>query len=405
MSTDEEAKNDRKRVGIITTNVHTSLNYGGVLQAYALQQVILNLGCGCEIIQYSTSGKRVATFLKSEFHENSSLLLLMKRTFQLGSSYISSRLKRVFLSAVKTVCLNKHMGLREAVFSDFKKSRIALSKEIYTRENIQNSVSDYDIFVCGSDMIWKPGKYDPTYFLDFVPDDKLKIAYAPSIGVSHLSDSEKAYMKPLVNRLDAVSVREKHGKELLELVTEKDVSWVLDPTLLLSREMWDSVAKPYAIERPYLFCYLLGKNAENYAFVEKTAKRLGLFIVTIPFVAGDHVTGITFGDKQIYDAGPEHFISLIRNAELIITDSFHGTVFSIIYGKEFITLPRSNDTHNSSNSRIYSLLELFGLNDRVVNLSNEVINDLLREAIDYNNVNMIIQRKRDESLNYLMRLF
>lgn len=393
----------KKRVAIITM-FHNSINYGGVLQAYALQTTIQNLGFDCDVIRYSKNEKAVTiSAVKRELLEGSSTLEHITKIYDLFVRTVRYILKNAFKKLVLKIYLDQKISLRKNAFAIFNKEHVPSTKP-YTDETISECVEDYDIFVCGSDQIWNPKGFTPAYFLDFVPESKLKIAYAPSIALNSLIDPEIACIQPLVNRFDAISVREERGKELVEMLTDKEVYWVLDPTLLLEYDEWKKIIRPYPIKRPYIFCYMLGKSKENKQFVLNVAEKLGMPVVTIPFVTKDNFISLTYGDIWVYDAGPGEFLSLIQNARYVITDSFHGSVFSIIFRKNFFTLKRSNDdTRSSVNSRVYSLLEICQLEDRLINDVGSFDLANFANEIDYETVFAHLNKKREQSLKFLVQ--
>jgi len=396
----------KKRVGIITM-FHNSINYGGVLQAYALYKIIQNQGFECDVIRYSENKREnkqipAIAIIKKELVRGGFNLEHMVR---IHTSFIQAA-KNIFYSVFKPlglkIYLEPRISLRKDAFSRFNNSYIKSTKP-YKAETISECTRDYDIFICGSDQIWKPSIFTPTYALGFVPDTKLKIAYAPSIAINSLTNSEIEYMQPLVNRLDAISVREERGKELLEMMTNKQVSWVLDPTLLLDYEEWQKIISPYPIKKPYIFCYILGNNKKIKQFVLHTAEQLGMPIVTTPFVGGNFIS-FRYGDIRIYDAGPGEFLDLIQNADYVITNSFHGTALSIIFRKKFIVLKRSvEDNRSSTVSRVQSLLKICGLENRFVNDIGTFDPVYLTAEIDYESAFVSLNKKRTDSLKYLIQ--
>jgi len=392
----------KKRVAIITM-FYGSTNYGGVLQAYALYTIVKSLGFECEIIQYAQS--IVKASLKSVVLKKYKGKGISINTFLeiLADCYrylviIKTNL-RVRVS--KKYMLNQKLKLRINSFSEFTSKHLRISP-IYTKDTIENANSIYDIFICGSDQIWNKG-FDSAYFLDFVSNDKPKIAYAPSISANQLTKEQINYMQPLLDKFTALSVREIEPREILNKAINKDVKWVLDPTLLLSAEYWQSISSSYPINRPYILCYILGSRRDNWNYILKLMKIIDLPIVTFPFVAGNTLVGISNGDVQVFDAGPSEFLSLVRNAEYVITDSFHGLVFSIIFEKKFIILNRNVETTETmTDSRIATLLELSGLENRLIHNSLYADITLLKEEIDYEKIRPRIEAMREESLQFLI---
>jgi hypothetical protein len=396
----------KKRVGIITM-FHNSINYGGVLQAYALHATIQNLGFECDVIRYSANKYEseqmpTITIIKRELVRGGFTLEHIGRIHTFFTQTTKNIFYRIFKTLGLKIYLEPRLSLRKGAFAKFNNTHIKSTKP-YDDETISECVRNYDIFICGSDQIWKPTIFTPTYALGFVPDTKLKIAYAPSIAINSLTSSEIEYMQPLVNRLDAISVREERGKELLEMVTNKEVHWVLDPTLLLGYEEWKKIVSPYPIKKPYIFCYILGNSKKIKQFVLHTAEQLGMPIVTTPFVGGNFIS-FRNGDIRVYDAGPGEFLDLIQNADYVITNSFHATVFSIIFRKKFLVLKRSvEDNSSSTTSRVQSLLKICRLENRFIKDIGSFDPANLTNEIDYDSVFVHLNNKRDESLNFLIQ--
>jgi len=196
--------------------------------------------------------------------------------------------------------------------------------------------------------------------------------------------------------LDAVSVRELHGAELIKDISGRDARVVLDPTLLFDGEWWSKAAKPVQVRKPYILCYLFNENKSTYDYVQRIKKKTGYEVVTLPFAFSD----IYSKNKKIYDAGPAEFLYLIKNAEFIITDSFHATAFSINFNKDFVCLFRNTHTEkNNMNSRITSILSLSGLENRIIS-DPDVENDI-PPSIEYSEVNKRMNDRRESDLSFL----
>jgi Polysaccharide pyruvyl transferase. len=318
----------------------------------------------------------------------------------------TNQYKRVNLKKRITNTLNKIVSYKlrkkRIQFESFISNNIN-TKGVYTDSNIGDSVKDIDIFICGSDQIWNPDWFKSAFFLDFVPDNKKKIAYAASLGRNILSIQEKALISPLINRLNYISVREESAKELLKDDVNKEISIVLDPTLLLDKTYWNALSGEYEKNGEYIFVYLLGNNPAHRHFAENLAKKMKKRIICLPYSDNKFNKGDAFFNaKKIYSAGPIEFLQLIKNADYIITDSFHAVVFSIIFNKEFYVVNRSinNDIH-SMNSRIFDLLHQIKLENRIINNFNTSDFVLNEETIDYNSINNYYNEKRSESIKYL----
>lgn len=348
-------------------------NYGTYLQAYALQKAICKLGYENDIIS-DFNIQQMEPSKNSFIKKNINRILHLSRTID-NYKYKKIDLKRL-----------QH-------YVEFKEKYMSVTDPVIEEQlNLLNE--KYDTFICGSDQIWAPNKevFHEFYYLAFADNDKKKISYAPSLGLNNFQvDTNK--IKKLVERFNKVSVREESGKQLLEQITDKQIDVVLDPTLLLKQEEWDEVAKTDA-KKDYIFCYFLGENDWYYDLVRKLAKERNCDILTIP------TKPVQVKRKGIIllEDGPSEFIGHIKNASMVITDSFHGTIFSILYQKEFLVLKRFQDTEkNCQNSRIYNLLNKLKIENRFVN-EGDVIN---LTSLNYEKINDLLDKERIKSIQFL----
>lgn len=376
-----------KKIGIIT-DFYKSYNYGGVLQAYALPKVCEKMGFSCEQIAFDKKGNENEVSVKGK----------IKNIKKIGlKEYLNLKVHYTLKSQVYAA-----LEIRKELFKKFIDKHIIYSN-IYNQATIKNAGNKYDAFICGSDQIWNPKWYCKEYFLNFVPNEKLKIAYSASIGRDKLSRDEELYIKPLIKRLNFISVRENNAKELIKGITDKDLFVTLDPTLLLNKSEWDKVQISPYINKPYIFVYLLGENDANKKYIKKIATDLNMKVIYIPYTKlrynkhDDKLNTI-----NINDVGPAEFVGLIKNAEIIITDSFHGCVFSIIYQKKFWCLKRNIDTEKESmNSRIYTLFENLEIGNRFIDKNNIHIKNKFFSEIEYEGVNKNLNELKRNSLNFL----
>lgn len=383
-----------KKVGILT-HYYNSFNYGGVLQACALQYIISKKNFDCQQICFDFGGGKV-----------SSRQLIGLNIFQVYIKCIN-RIKRKIKIIINHRNENKfqnqysnELRTRKECFSRFRED-IKHSPKIYNNITIYNSISDYDIFVVGSDQVWS-GESE-VFFLTFVPDDIPKIAYAASISRNHISKSYFEFIKSRIPRFNFVSVREEEAVKVIQPYTSQKVISVLDPVFLLKKQEWNEIKNDYSIDEPYIFVYLLGDNKEHRNKIKKIASALNLKIVGMPFVHLKYKDcDEKFFDYGLYDAGPAEFISLIDNAAMIITDSFHGCVFSIIYQKNFWALKRHKDTEKENmNSRLYTLFGNLSLEERLLDDNQQLTKDELLKDIDYGTVNAKLEVLRKDSMNFL----
>ena len=286
-------------------------------------------------------------------------------------------------------------------FADFRKEYLRIKNTKYKSysEYMENPPL-YDIYLCGSDQIWNPNLYceNGFYFAGFAPDSALKLSYASSVGVSVVNKKQADFMAPLLNRFDVISTREQKGADIINLISDKTATVVLDPTLLLNSDDWSLVASARMFDEPYVFCYLFGERD----YVEKVKKIVkditGMKVVCIPFVPRE----LDSDDEKLFDAGPAEFISLIKHASLVLTDSFHATAFSINLKTPFISLCRFDKSDRKSmNDRLVTLLNMVDLSDRLVDANDKISNDHIYD-VDFEKAHKLLDEKRQRDYKFLM---
>lgn len=375
-----------KKIGIVTL-YYKNYNYGGLLQAYAMQKVTEDLGYDSKLISYYKG--KYSYFLRRLFKINVSNTI----------KNIYNRLR--YKSKMNDADFRNHINSRIKNFEEF----IAYipHTEVYNEKNIKQCVNDFNCFICGSDQIWNPGWWNGAYFLDFVDGkEKRKIAYAASIGRDSLSVSERKYMKNRLSDFYMISVRESNAKPMLASFIDKDIKFVLDPTLLVSRNQWHNLQTSVTIDEPYAFIYMVG-NEKNYKKdLCHICKVLNIKTVILPNTKFTYdKSDEKYGDIKLYEVGPREWLYLMENATYVFTDSFHGMVFSTIFEKNFWGFEREKEGHTSTNSRIYSFLKLLGLQDRLINPQMFSSPETFKTSIDYNEINNKISKLKEYSLNIL----
>ena len=366
-----------KKIGILT--FHRYYNYGTALQSYALQHFISqNYNCEVEIIDY---------LAKNEYVGKKLLLTRIKR---LGA-YITSFSK--YYSLYKN---SQNQVQKVQKFNGFFEHQMVLSaQKTDTVDDLTDICKNYDAVMIGSDQTWNPFvSTRGVFLLEYLDGKKVKkLAYAPSIGISKIPEEYVERYKNALSDFEMLSCRERCGAESLSDLLKKNVECVLDPTLLLKPSDWEQIATPVDVQEPYLLTYFLGDNKAHRKAVEKIAAEKNLKIVTLP------VSYIEINNKKINKqyVGPCEFISLFKNASFICTDSFHGTMFSINFGKDFMSFPKRNDVDiNSDNNRLYDALTVFGLENRL-GINGRTVTEL----IDYEKVNAKLNELRESSKKYL----
>ncbi len=329
------------RIGLMTF-LHND-NYGSILQAWALQQTLTDMGHDVVHIDYAPSRQ--------------------EKIRNLLTSGNSPRL------VIEGVVKRSATGKMHGGFDDFRRANIRTTAPCRDRADLKAVSADFDVLVCGSDQIWSPVWLNPAYFLDF--SDLPKVAYAPSLGVQALPNRRKQQrIGSMVRRFSAVSVREQEGAGLIRQMAHIAPAVMPDPVMLVPRETWQSVMSDDVPQKPYLLCYFIGDNPSYWENVRAIAERKGLNVHVIPRTEGARASGYALEEN----VPPQRWLALINGAERIVTDSFHGAAFSAILNKPCAILRRyREDDPESKNSRIDNLL-------RTLNVTN-------LESPDWNAVN------------------
>ena len=374
-----------KKLGLVSVWNH---NYGSLLQTYALQEFLKQNEYKSDIILYQENDfRKILRFFN---------LFYIKQKFQAVFKQITIYL---FYNPI-----HKKLILRDQKFSTFKKQHLQFSKKFISISQLSNTSKTYSCFILGSDQVLHPANLNMKFFtLEFLPKNTYKIAYAPSFGVSKIPYFQKERTKKYLNSFNNFSVREKSGQKIIFDLLQKKVPIVCDPTLLLEKHTWNIFkGKTPIVKNPYILCYFLGSNIKQRIFEKKIKEITGFEIINLPFT-DQLVTYDIDREKSLFDIGPIEFVNLISHAEFIITDSFHGTVFSIIFEKLFFTLNRfSHKGHQSTNSRIESLLDILGISDRRFH-GHEKVEDVLELKINYTYVNEKLESFRNFSKQYLLK--
>lgn len=352
------------KIGILT--FQTTNNYGAILQSYALQKVLKDYGQSPEIINY-----------QCEYISKPYRLINFKEKGLAGYLF----------SLIGYICYLP----RTKACNDFRKQMRYSS--VVDSENIKKIDDNYDFYIVGSDQVWnyRLTNGDTRYLLDFVANDSKKYSFAASLGVSEIDMKYRDIYTQLLNKFSRISVREKQGAEVIEGLIKKPVSVVLDPTLLLSAKEWLQVSQLPQIKQEYILVYQLGISKNLIKFVKDISRQTGFRVLYIPFPLGGYV-----GCSCKWRIGPAEWLGLFANASYIVTDSFHGTAFSILFNKLFYT--EASGQHKNVGSRLYSLLETFGLTGR---LFDERTQFKTGQKIDYEYVNKKLESERSKSIQFL----
>ena len=363
-----------KKVALMTWSQY--YNFGTSLQVTASTFTMKKLGYQVDVVNYIPHAKLVT--LKDYKNIN----------------YYTGKMKKKIKNRKNKSIIDQD---REKAFVNFLDKNISLTEKCKTDSDLFLLNEKYDAFVCGSDQIWAPSIFNAKYFLSFVDKPQKMVAYAPSIGLSKIEDPYiKNRMTENISRFEHLSVREAQGAKLIKEICNKEAKVVLDPTLLLTASEWDTMAIPENENNPYILCYFLGTNKDNWSHAYELSKKTNIPLKIIPVFSPDYERGHDVADG----VGPGEFLNLVKNASMICTDSFHGTTFSIIYNKPFYTYERfSSKDGNNQNSRIYNILKLLELENRLVKDTKIISSDPL--VCDYTNANKQLEIKRKESKDYL----
>ncbi len=359
------------KIGILT--FHCAHNYGAVLQCYALQETLKQMGHDVEVIDY-----------RPEY------LLAPYRRFDVHRFISRNPLKMAKKCVTEIVLANKRI-IRYDSFNRFITKELRLSEKTEGKSIPQK----YDVYVMGSDQIWNPkitNGFDPVYFGDFgfPKDNKKYVAYAASMGATSLEDDAKAFYMKALKSFDSVSVREIQLAALLQPLTDKKVEIVLDPTLLVDRNLWSGITKTHRIKEKYVLVYQVRYDSNTLRIAYDIAKEIGAVVVEITAFFNPRLK-----KNRLQCASPEEFIGWIGNASCVVTTSFHGTAFSVIFNKPFYCIALGDN----GDSRSASLLKNIGLEDRMINKNDSPG----FSGINYDHPNAKLSLLKEKSKEYLLK--
>lgn len=359
---------------IKTITCHDVYNAGASLQAYALMKYLQEQKHNVEIINY-----------KPEYLDNHFRLFKInnpkyERNVVLKSLYLALKLPGRVL-ALK----NKKK------YDEFREKYLKITEKKYTsNEELKNDPPYADVYICGSDQIWNTkfnnGK-DPAFYLDFVPKGKIKAAYAASFATERIDNELKSEVRDRISKLNYIGVREISALDILNDLEIKNASQVLDPVFLLNKAEWEKLTYRFIKEEKYIFVYDFDGNDLIRDIAIEIARKKNLKIYT--------VFKSNYADKIVKGMGPIDFITYIKNAEFVISNSFHGTAFSIIFEKQFVVINRKE----SINTRMRDLLSILNISNRLISESYNFNNIIAK--IDYEIVNKNLNKKVKISKQYL----
>ena len=359
------------KIGILT--FHRALNYGAFLQAYATKSFLGSNGFDAEMVDYWP--KEHADYVNRR---------------KLTAPSIIGKIKQIIWH---TLCTPLYIK-RKRKMANLRHKYFGIgSKPLYcTGEQLKKV--DFDVVVYGSDQIWwnhaaysKEIAFDKTYWGYYLPDKTKRVTYAPSMGIIDIREQDKEFIKESLRNFDSLSTRETTLREALLPYTDKQITTVLDPVFLPTKEFWIQHVKARKIEEPYLLYYSLIPTPESYAHAVRLAKEKGLRLVEI----AAHVQDFRTSPNMIQTADAMEFLSLIYHADYVVSTSFHGTAFSIILEKEFCVVGLGK-----MSGRIVSLLTQLGIENRYTE------NPSALGQINYTSVRKKLNELQKISRNYLI---
>lgn len=364
------------KAGIVTFN--SAHNYGAVLQVYAMQEYLKSLGLDVDVINYRIKEIDNVYKLYNVRRKDPKLIRGIKKAKKILKVNLCERWK-----------LEKRKN-----FEYFINNVLNTTKPYTTLQEIQKDFLQYDVLIAGSDQIWNTELtkgFKPAYFLEFGNKDARRISYAASLGNDSIDEKYTLFYKRYLENFDFISVREEAMKDILKDLTDKPITRVIDPTLLLDKEVYDKLKIETRYKgKDYIYVHYIGNDDKTYEIADQLSRKLG-----IP-VLHNRQKGLFENElDSLFNARPEEFISVIENAKYIVTNSFHTTVFSLIYEKDFITIP-----HATRPARMQNLLEIAGLSNHLVE-DVRIMPKLETLKIDYKDVKRRLLEERKSSIEFL----
>ena len=382
---------DNKKIGCVIAYSEGHNNYGTSLQGHAMLRKIQQLGHEVEVIHYekrlglSQKIRFVVNAIRAGEWKNIVKRLTAKQVMKQHPQYAAN-------IAERTRAVNAYKA----------KKLLPLFHTYVGYDALHKGSLNYDAVVVGSDQVWTPMSLPNKFFnLLFVDDSVRKVAYASSFGVSEIPAFQRKATGAYLDRFYRIGVREERGKEIVDELSHQKATVVADPTLLLTREEWEaeiSDARPNE-SGPYIFCYFLGTNQEARKAANELKRKTGYKIITIRHMDEYVPEDEQFGDEAPYHVDPNDFVKYISQAAYVCTDSFHCTVFSILFHRQFMTFYRFATTNKTGrNSRIDSLFEILSI-DRSRIYSGYM--DSITNKIDWEKVDTKLSELRKRSIGFL----
>lgn len=351
--------------------IHLGSNFGSILQTIASVRVLESLNCSVTVVNYIPER------------------CTWKRFFQKNSKSLFGVMKLLF--GFPIVATNRH------IYNSYLRKYTNVSKPIYKQDDFRKECPQADVYVTGSDQVWNSiynEGLDARYYFEGFPSNAIKISYSSSIGKEALDEQEYREVQRMLGSYKAISVREASAKKLVESMGYEAVH-LLDPTFMLDKEDWKGYMSRRLVKSPYLLVYLpynVHDKGVIYQSVRKIAKAKNLKVVAFSW----DIRPERLADKTMYFANPGDFLSLMYYADYVMTNSFHGTAFSVNLNKQFwVYMPTGFGT------RIKSILDLCNLQSRLLQPDEVISDDKLGQRIDFKNVNSILSVERQKTYDFL----
>lgn len=369
-----------KNIGLLT---YYRDNYGSMLQCYAIKSFLESNGYNCHVLYRKIDKGALKVkqvfghlFRSIRYKEYFSHYMMMRKAAQCEKNYLTD-------------------GAR-SLQNDFIES--VLKPEGYTWIELCQLANrnDYIAFIAGSDQIWNASiVIDPIYFLRFA-DKRKRIAVAPSFGVSKIPEYNRKKISNGLNGFAKISVREETGKRIVNELCEVPVVQVVDPTFLWEQKDWSKFANSDIVpDDPYIFVHFLNKPESNtLTKIQELARKSGVAVICFSYFYEEYSS---FKEMHFVEGGPREYVALIEKADYVCTDSFHSTVFSIIFHKNFFTFPRKHLHKNSQSSRLTDMLTRYGLIKNYVQDKN----DLEEYGINWDDIDVMLENEREVLRRYI----
>lgn len=352
-----------------TVTFHHTCNYGAILQTYALQKTLTTMGLENEVMEYPDA---------ESIYES------------LHFSNIKQSLKLIYINFWTFLRKKQMLSLRDS-FIEFHKKYIKTSCRYVSMKDLQDNPPEADFYITGSDQVWNLNinkEFIPARFLEFGSPSIKRLSYAASIERMNYTNNEKEYVRNRLEAFSGVSLREESAKKYMESFIGKKCEVVLDPVFLLTPKEWNSISKQPRCDGNYILCYQVRNNPRMQETLDVLKKKTGLKTITINCSAINRV----HSDESYFDVSPEEFIGLFENASIVVSASFHGSAFGLVFNKPTYALVKK-----TTRNRMYDLFSMFGIEDCIIDETTDISRIIFNKVA----INEKIMVEREKSLAYL----